>query len=268
MLTHGPRVCLPISCVMTGGPPTFMTEFHVFTAIHFVTLAACFALIIGACAIGRRCGVETAGEKRLRRAWAWFILAAQVPSNYYYIALHWDLQNSLPLHLCDLAVIVAGFALLLEARWLRTLLYFWGLGLSTQGFITPVVQEGVAHPRFWYFWLNHLQIVGSAVYLLVVLRYRPRWRDAALAWAITLVYAGVMVAFNLAFETNYGFVGNLVPETPTIIDKLGPWPERVFMLVGIVTAWFAVLWAVWPVARMIGGRGEAPGGSAAPGSAS
>lgn len=236
--------------------PDIWTQFRAFSAFHWVTLAVCIGLIAGACALGRRWRAGGGDkERRLRHGWAWLILLSQVPAQYFYIVLHWKIQLSLPLHVCDLAVFLAAGALLTEARWVRTMLYFWGLGLSTQGFITPVVTEGLSSGWFWFFWIVHLQIVGSAVYLIAVMEYRPRGRDLGVAVALSAVYVAVMIPFNLALGVNYGYVGNRVPGTPTLIDRLGTWPGRLITLAAIVGALYAAMWLVWPVAaRFARGR--------------
>jgi hypothetical integral membrane protein (TIGR02206 family) len=227
------------------------THFRAFSALHWVTLAVCVAMIAGACVLGRRWREESGGkERRLRHAWAWLILLMQIPSQYYYMVAHWDIQRSLPLHVCDLSLFIAAGALLTETRWVRTMLYFWGLGLSTQGFITPVIEEGLSTGTFWYFWINHLQIIGSAVYLVVVMGYRPAARDMGVAVVLSFVYVVAMVALDLALGVNYGYVGNLTPKTPTLIDRLGAWPGRLFILAAIVAVLYTAMWLVWPLSRM------------------
>jgi hypothetical protein len=48
--------------------------------------------------------------------------------------LRWD--KSLPLHICDLTRLLVPVALWTNHRAARAMLYFWGLGLSSQAFIT------------------------------------------------------------------------------------------------------------------------------------
>lgn len=242
---------------MATAPPNLWTDFRVFTPFHFITLAVCITLIAGACRLGQRWR-GTPAEPRLRWAWAAFILLMQVPSNYYYLWLDWDFDNSLPLHVCDLTVLIAAGALLTNARWLKTMLYFWGIGLSTQGFITPVVTTGLGTAWYWFFWINHLQIIGSAVYLLVVMGYRPVRKDLLTAVMVSYAYIIAILIFDLANGVNYGYVGNLTPRTPTLIDKMGPWPLRLYMMLGIASTLFAVMWLVWPVVYALRGKSYPP----------
>jgi hypothetical integral membrane protein (TIGR02206 family) len=164
---------------------------------------------------------------------------------------------SLPLQLCDLAALVAAGAMITDWRPLRALLYFWGIGLSTQAFISPIIQAGPNSLRFWMFFVSHTMIVGSAIYDLIVRGYRPRGRDALLAMGVTAAYSLSMFLLDIylsravGVQINYGFVGNTTPDNPTIMNKLGPWPLRVLILALIVIAGFTMLWAVWPLSRRL-----------------
>src|SRR4051794_27505331 len=50
-------------------------------------------------------------------------------------------KRSLPLHLCDLTLLLMPLVLVFNWRPTRVILYYFGLGLSTQGFITPDLHD-------------------------------------------------------------------------------------------------------------------------------
>lgn len=227
------------------------TSFSSFTAFHAVTLATFLAWIGLALLIGRRLR-GTPGERTLRHGWGAFIVIFQLGTTVFWLLpSNFDLGRSLPLHVCDLVVWPAAFAMFSEARWPRMLVYFFGVGLSTQGFLTPVVEEGYADIRFWLFWIGHTQIIGTGVYLIVVLGYRPSGRDLVQAIAAGVAYVAAMATFDAWLGVNYGYVGPITPDKPTIIDRLGSWPGRVFILVGIVAILFTIMWGIWPVAMRV-----------------
>lgn len=235
-------------------------EFRPFTALHLVTAGVGLALMATSSWLGVRWR-RTPRELRLRMAWVWAVFAVQVAALVYFMRPPVDYTTSLPFHICDLAGWIAAFALLTQRRWLRVMLYYWGIGLSTQAFITPILRgegSGYATLYFWAFWGQHLTIVGSAVYDVVVLGFRPTWRDFGTAVGLSSVWVGSMFVFNRIFGTNYAFVGPTRPENPTIIDRLGDYPLRVLWLALIVTAGFAVFTAVWPGARKRDGRPRPP----------
>ncbi len=157
-----------------------------------------------------------------------------------------DLHESLPLHFCDIAALIGPLALLEGNRRRRTLwrnlLFFWGFALTTQGLVTPTVDHGPTHPRFYLFWLNHGSVVGIALYDTVVRGYRPTWHDLGVALSVTYGYAAALIPLNLALGVNYGFTGPSTPSVSTVIDALGPWPLRLLWMALIVAAVFHAVW--------------------------
>ncbi|MBL9032407.1 MAG: TIGR02206 family membrane protein [Phycisphaerae bacterium] len=245
----------------------WVREFVSFSLFHLLTVCVFGGTMLAACRIGRGFG-DLSREARFRRTWGWVVIAYQsyytlgylFPRTLYFPkAFSWE--ESLPLQLCDLAAFVAGAAMVWQTRWLRTLLYFWGIGLSTQAFFTPTLRTGLGSAHYWMFWIGHTMIVGSAVYDIVVRRYRPGLRDLGVAVGLTIAYAFVAVGTNTILDrsgllapgvvSNYGYLGNTRPVNPTIIDDLGSWPGRIFKLGGIVMLDFVVLWGVWRVAAIV-----------------
>lgn len=222
--------------------------FEPFSRCHALAAALC---MLGAgvwIARGLRAGVPTS-ERRVRLAWVWGIVLWQAWTVTYWMLPHrFDVHKSLPLHLCDLAPWAAAWALTRESAWARALLYFWGIGLCTQAFITPVVTVGWSSWEFWFFWVQHTQIVGAAVYEIVVRGARPDRRALRLALILSYAYVAIMFLLNLALGTNYGYVGATRPDAPTVIDRLGAWPLRVVWLALIVHALFIALW--WAGSRI------------------
>lgn len=229
-----------------------MDDFHPFSTMHWVTLAVCVVSIGGACVLGRRWR-DTRWERTLRVGWASFTLLWQVMATVWWLLpANYSVQDSFPIHVCDVAAWLAPVALVAGWRWPRTMLYFLGIGFSTQAFVTPVVTEGPTHPKFWLFWVGHVQIVGSAIYLVVAMGYRPKLRDAVTAIASGVAYVVLITPLNFGLGTNYGYVGRELPEARTVLDHLGGWPGRMFILVGGGSVVILLMWVAWPLARALG----------------
>lgn len=222
-------------------------SFVPFTLAHLLAAGICVSAITISCILGRRWrDAAPELERRLAFGWGGFLICVNLWSiTYWLLPGTFNLRQSLPLQLCDLAALASPLVYLTSLRWPRVLIYFWGIGLSTQAFITPTLVQGPEHMRFWLFWLLHLAIVGSAVYDVAVLRYRPSWRDLGLVSAATLLWALAMIALNIRLGSNYGYVGNTTPDNPTLIDALGPWPGRLFILAAIVLTLFTLMRAIW-----------------------
>jgi hypothetical integral membrane protein (TIGR02206 family) len=227
-------------------PYDWATEFHAFTWQHLATLAVFFGLMAGSCVLGRRWRGQRR-ERVLRHAWIWSTFAWQSAAVVWYLLpAQFDAYESWPLHLCDIAAWVAPLALLTQRRWLRSLLYFWGVGLCTQAFITPVISGGHGEIRYWLFFVGHTQIVGSALYDMIALGYRPALRDWGVVTLITIAWLAVVTPINVLFEVNYGYTGNH-PVRGTLLEYLGPWPWRIVsqLLAGQVACGLVYLpWAV------------------------
>lgn len=227
-------------------------RFHPFSTLHAICVGLCLLAIAGACVIGWR---YPRRERSFARAWAWSIVVSQVLFNIWWL---WPdgayEERDIPLNMCRLAVVPAALALLLPDpphRWPRALLYFWGLGLCTQALVTPVFPEGPTHAAFWVFWIGHLQIVGSAVYDVVVRRFRPTGRDFLIGAGLGVVYAVAMFFINWRFKTNYGGLGPTVFDAPNMARALGPWPLRPLSIVLIAIAWMALLWRIWAMSARL-----------------
>jgi len=158
-------------------------------------------------------------------------------------------QESWPLHLCDVSALIVPFVLLSNFRWPRALLYFWGIGLNSQSFITPLLTKGPSHVEFWVFWLNHWIVVGAAFYDIAARGFRPTWRDYVHAVLASAIYLAVVLPIDIVFGWNYGYLGNARPDRSTIIDVLGPWPWRVGVIAVLACAAMALLMLPWTLAR-------------------
>ncbi len=236
--------------------------FQPFGLKHATVFLISVAIMGAFCWLGHRLG-EGRVRRRIELAVAWSVVAFQCAHlTYWFLPQNFLIGTSLPLHLCDLASVAAALMLFTNARWLRAVLYFWAIGLSTQAFFTPTLTDGIATLRFWFFWIGHLQIVGIAVYDVVARGFRPTGRDFLIGVGASVLWASTAMVVNLSLGTNYGFIGSATPENPTIVDHLGPWPWRVGVLGVIVTTLFAVLWLVWPasarVRRLLRGEPRGP----------
>lgn len=149
--------------------------------------------------------------------------------------------RSVPLRLTDLATVAAACALWSQRHWAFALTYYWGLVLSAQALISPVlVGPDFPHYTFLAFWAIHLLVVWAAIYLTWGRGMRPSWRSLRLVLLVTAAWAVITFAFNRIAGTNYGFL-NGKPVTASLLDVLGPWPVYIVSAtVLIVIVWVAM----------------------------
>lgn len=223
---------------------SLLETFAPYSGFHLATAGVCAIVIAGLVGCGRRArGRPT--ETRLRRALALSILVLEpVAEVHESLFRGFSAQTSFPLHVCDFAVWAACFALFFRSRRATTLAYFWGVGLCTQAFFSPPLREGLGYGVFWTYWISHTQIVGAGLYLLLVDGYRPRLRDFGFALGALAVYFGAMFGLNLLIDANYGYIGRPEPGVASLMDRLGPWPGRSFLMFALSTFAFLVVWAL------------------------
>ncbi len=194
------------------------------------------------------------GPTRFSRTAALLIPAVTVPFQLIDLILNFDVDVTLPLHLCDLAWIAATCALWTHRQFPVALTFFWGLTLTIQGIVTPALHEDLPHPRYFAFWALHLLIVWAAVYLVIGLGLVPRWRDYAGTVATTLGWAVATYAFNVVADTNYGYL--LRKPGSSILDFFGPWPWYVVEEIAVVVIGWAAM--TWIAQRAAGGEIKLP----------
>jgi len=221
----------------------WLSEFQAYTPFHAVTVAVCAFAIFVLCRAGRRSRDE--GEHRLRVGIGWTIVAFQAFAFIWRLLPgQFDLHESLPLHLCRVTVWAAALAMLTESRRARSICFFWGLGLSTQGFITPMWTQGLASVEFWMFWVSHAQIAGVAAYSVAVLGYRPSRGDLLFVSVSGVLLASLVIGVNLSLGTNYSYLGAGAYDARCIVDLLGPWPWRAPAMIAGSLAIFGLLYGL------------------------
>ena len=161
----------------------------------------------------------------------------------------WSLQTSLPLALCDVALVVAAIACWNPSWQLGVeLTYFWGLAATLQAVLTPDLHVGFPSVEFVQFVVGHLGIVLAALYLVVGLRIAPRPGAAVRVFVITVAYAAAIGLFNWLTGSNYMYLA-APPENPSLLSLLGPWPWYILSAAGVAIVLFAILDAPFRAAR-------------------
>jgi hypothetical integral membrane protein (TIGR02206 family) len=218
--------------------------FHPFSSEHFITLAIGFGVIGLLILFAKR------SEKNQRIATG--VLAFCNLMSYPFALYAWrdhphSLDNLLPLHLCDLAAVVAGFALVTRKPILLTLTYFWGLAATTQALITPALSIGPPELPFIHFFFQHFVIVAAALYIPLVLKWQPKqpwWKSPLIVLAVSIGYQATALVINYFLKTNFAFASR-VPDNPSLIDHLGPWPIYLFAMQGLALIFFLILALPW-----------------------
>jgi hypothetical integral membrane protein (TIGR02206 family) len=150
------------------------------------------------------------------------------------------LDAVIPLHLCDIAAFLCGFALITRRALLCELAYFWGLAGTLQGLLTPNLPYDFPHPVFIAFFLQHGVVVITALLLPLGLGWRPRSGAWYKSFAWLLGYAVIAFFANMALNTNFGFLMQK-PSEASLIDLMPPWPFYILLMICIAGLMFYLL---------------------------
>jgi hypothetical integral membrane protein (TIGR02206 family) len=225
-------------------------EFEIFSTSHLVvllTLAALNVLMVLWLRRVRRPSIRRA----VRYGLAVLLIGQEISLNVWRLSTgEWTVGESLPLHLCGVAIILSAIMLVNDSYAIYELTYFWGFGGAIQALLTPDSTYGFPHYRFFQVFVSHGAIVTASVYMTFVRGYRPRLKSIWKTFLITNAYAVVIGLFNWAVGGNYLFLCHK-PETPSLLDVLGPWPWYILSLQGVGLAFFFLFYAPFGVKDLI-----------------
>ena len=140
---------------------------------------------------------------------------------WHYLGI-WEIESSLPLHLCGLSAILSGLVLFWRKQVLYECLYFWGLSGAFHSLMTPEFTMGKDGLLFYEYYLSHGGIILSAIYLTWILRMKPRKRS----WWKIFLWSQLLIPIigfvNLILDANYMYLCiKPIVENPFLI---GEWP--------------------------------------------
>lgn len=213
--------------------------FHPFTREHYSALAIGLAVAATFIFVGRRGGN---GRKLATALLATINLSVYPLSLMAWLSLDGEksIDNFLPFHLCDIAAITAGIALITKRPLFCTLTYFWGLAATLQGLLTPALTIGFPALPFVMFFVHHFAVVTAALYLPLVEGWRPKrpfWKSPLEVYGWSLVYLAFAMTANRLLGSNFAFASR-PPDNPSLIDFLGPWPWYLIGMQVIATSLF------------------------------
>ena len=152
-----------------------------------------------------------------------------------------DWIDVLPLHLCDLLVLIAVWALLSLRQTPYEVLYYWGLTGTLIATITPDVSVGFPDPGCISFFGLHGGVVMAAIVLTLGAGMRPRAGSVWRVFAFTNLYAAFVGVIDWAFDRNYLYL-RAKPSQASILDWFGPWPWYLVAADLFALALFLLLW--------------------------
>jgi len=160
----------------------------------------------------------------------------------------WSASTSLPLALCNMAVLVAITACWWRIPLLVELTWFWGMAGTLQAVATPDLSAEFPHLVFFQYVIGHLGIVVAALYLVVGLRIAPRPGAVRRVFTLTAAYTAGVGLVDALTGANYMFLRRPPPNW-TLLRLLGPWPWYIPSAAGVALVLLIVLDAPFRRAR-------------------
>jgi hypothetical integral membrane protein (TIGR02206 family) len=222
-----------------------MTEPFQFSAIHLAILGATVVLPIAL-------SLPARGRPRLQHAIGWILAGILCLNEVSFLALSafrpgmaW--RETLPMHLCDWAVVCTVIALPFRKRLPYEAAFFWSLGGSVQAILTPDIAPSTPALFIAGFFVSHCTAVISVVFLTWTTPLRPVPRSLWRVFLLSNGYLAVAAVVNLLLGTNYGYLCRK-PEQASLLDSLGPWPFYILSLEVVLVITMLVLYLPFWVA--------------------
>ena len=150
------------------------------------------------------------------------------------------LQNSLPLHVCGIAVYLTAYMLITKKQVIFEIVYFWALAGTTQAILTPAVTAGFPSYRFFQFFIEHSIVIVAVCIAVFGLKMRPRlkglWATYVLSWLLVFVIGGL----NAMLSTNYMYLCD--PPTGISPFYFLQWPWYILFQSTLALVLFFLLW--------------------------
>lgn len=184
--------------------------------------------------------------KYVKPAIALFLVSNEVCYQIWNIAYGtWAIDYTLPLHLCDAAMIVSVIMLFTGNRFLYEIAYFWGLGASLQALFTPDIHPfSYPHFIFFNFFFSHGAIITAVLYMTLIEGFRPKAISILKMALFTNAYIVLIAAVNFITGGNYVFLCHK-PSSASVMDLLGPWPWYIAGLEAVGLALSFILYLPW-----------------------
>lgn len=197
-------------------------RFELWTPLHLFIVLMTLALCLLFIAWSRKTDAEAA---RKLGKWIGIILIL----NYFAYVIyristgHWQIRYDLPMELCNWSMIASAIALLTHNRTAAELSYFWVMGGSINGVITPDLPVTFPHVYFFIFFIAHSGLVIAAMYIVAGLKLAPRPGAVWRAFLFSELYFVSAYVISLLLNSNYGYT-TAKPAGGSAMNFLPEWP--------------------------------------------
>ena len=188
------------------------------------------------------------GEIHLRFVWAFVMMLVEM--GYYWRLLYvgdeygtYLLLDRLPLQVCEWGLFCCMFMMPSKSKILFGINFFVTLvGAGIACIIPQTVLKtcGPAHFRYYQYWGEHLLPIAGTIYMMIVHRMRPRYRDLWISvGSLALLAIPCIIANEAIPGSNYMYLNlevSFLPQNQYL---------RALIYFVLITLLFHLLWLVW-----------------------
>ena len=163
------------------------------------------------------------------------ILMIEVLQQFYYLHFDlWAIERSIPLHLCGIAIIIAGIVMFKPNQNGFEFLALMGSPGALHAILTPQFNHGDLPFLVFKYYFGHAAIIFVPLYLAIAEGYRIRessWINVFFMCQGILLFVGLS---NVILGSNYMYlVEKPIVQNPMIIGEW-PWYILGFEIMGLI----------------------------------
>ena len=148
--------------------------------------------------------------------------------SYRHIYVGEPIYSLLPLHMCNLTLIIAILTMLTKSQKLFQLTYYWCLG-ALFAVITPDIKYSFPHPLTLSFYITHFYLLFAAIYGILFFNFKPTFKGWINSFITLNIFAFIIFLINKKLGTNYLYV-NRIPNFSSPLDYFGQWPYYIIVV--------------------------------------
>ncbi len=134
-----------------------------------------------------------------------------------------DLGLILPFHVCYFLNLLMPVLMWRRSYFLFEVSYFMVMGGCIQALITPDVQTTFPHYMNLRYFVIHICLVQSMLFVIFVFDFRPTWKSLGKAFLWVNIYFLFVSGVNAVLGTNFMYLRRK-PNVATMLDLFGDWP--------------------------------------------
>lgn len=216
-----------------------------FSTMHWMAIAFLILFSVLLLISKKKWSTQPQFRKLIERSFALSLLVMELLYHGWMILTErWSFQDSLPLELCSISLIATIVLLWSGNKRLYGFVFFAGIGGAFQAMLTPVLDLGFPHFRFFHFFYTHIGIILTALYYTWIKGYKPTFKGILITMFVLNVWLPLIFTINILTQGNYMFLREK-PLSGSILDFLGPYPWYILSLEIVAFLIFLCLWLIF-----------------------